>query len=236
MRLDKYLSNHSGLSRKEAKQAIKNGDVLVNYIAITDPQFSVAESQMTELQDVRLNGMRISPRGLRYYMLNKPQGCVCANTDAQHPTVIGLFCEEEDYMELHVAGRLDMDTTGLVLVTDDGQWSHRITAPKHKMPKRYTVTLQEPIATNASEVFVEGILLHNEHKRTRPAHLNVLAPHHVELTIYEGKYHQVKRMFAAIGNHVTALHRASIGDLHLDPDLQPGAYRPLTQEEINTLS
>jgi len=231
MRLDKYLSNYSGLSRKEAKEAIKSGDVLVNSNAVTDPRFTVDEQQ-----NVHLNGMRISPRGPRYYMLHKPEGCVCANTDAQHPTVIGLFSEEDDFMELHVAGRLDMDTTGLVLITDDGQWSHRITSPKHKMPKRYQVTLEAPIAANAAELFAEGVLLRNEHKRTRPAQLNVINPHQVELTIYEGKYHQVKRMFAAIGNHVTSLHRARIGDLCLDPNLHPGEYRPLTQEEIISLS
>lgn len=231
MRLDKYISNYSGLSRKEAKQTIKQGDVLVNSTAITDPQFAV-----TQAEEVRLNGMRISPRGPRYFMLHKPQGCICANSDAQHPTVISLFSDEEDFMELHVAGRLDMDTTGLVLVTDDGQWSHRITAPKHKMPKCYEVTLQDPIADNAAELFAEGILLRNEHKRTRPAQLTVIDCHHVELIIHEGKYHQVKRMFAATGNHVTNLHRARIGNLSLDPNLHPGEYRPLTKEEINSLS
>ena len=231
MRLDKYLSNYSGLSRKEAKQAIKDGDVLVDQIPAIGPQQIISEQQ-----DIRLAGMRIAPRGPRYFMLNKPEGCVCANSDGQHPTVIGLFCEEDDFTELHVAGRLGLDTTGLVLVTDDGQWSHRITAPKHKMPKRYQVTLQDPIANDAANRFAEGILLRNEHKRTRPAELQIQDPHHVELTIYEGKYHQVKRMFAALGNHVTALHRASIGPLQLDPDLRPGEYRPLHQEEIERLS
>ena len=231
MRLDKYLSNFSGLSRKEAKQAIKQGEVLVDRIPASGP-----EQNISELQDIRLGGMRITPRGPRYFMMNKPIGCVCANSDAQHPTVIGLFSEEEDFLELHVAGRLDLDTTGLVLVTDDGQWSHRITSPKHKMPKRYQVTLQNPIDDNAGEVFAAGILLRNEHKRTRPAELKINDPHHVELTIYEGKYHQVKRMFAALGNHVTDLHRASIGPIDLDPKLEPGEYRPLYQEEIERLS
>ncbi|RLT92094.1 16S rRNA pseudouridine(516) synthase RsuA [Ketobacter sp.] len=231
MRLDKYLSNYSGLSRKEAKQAIKLGDVLVDQVPAAGPEQTVSEHQ-----DIRLGGMRIAPRGPRYFMLNKPVGCVCANSDPQHPTVIALFAEEEDVSELHVAGRLDLDTTGLVLVTDDGHWSHRVTSPKHKMPKRYQVTLQDPIADDAAARFAEGILLRNEHKRTRPASLQVNAPQQVELTIYEGKYHQVKRMFAAIGNHVVALHRAAIGPVVLDPQLQPGEYRPLHQEEIERLS
>lgn len=231
MRLDKYLSNYSGLSRKEAKLAIKQGDVLVDNCAASDPRMNI-----TAQQDIRLGGMPITPRGPRYFMMNKPVGCICANSDAQHPTVIGLFSDEEDFMDLHVAGRLDMDTTGLVLVTDDGHWSHRITAPKHKMPKRYEVTLQDPIAEHAAAQFADGILLRNENKRTRPAELHIKDDHHVDLVIYEGKYHQVKRMFAAIGNHVTALHRCAIGTLQLDPQLIPGAYRPLTMEEIERLS
>lgn len=231
MRLDKYLSNYSGLSRKEAKQAIKQGDVLVDSSAASDPQLSVNTQQ-----DIRLAGMRIAPRGPRYFMMNKPVGCVCANSDAQHPTVIGLFTDEENFMDLHVAGRLDMDTTGMVLVTDDGHWSHRITAPKHKMPKRYQVTLQDPIAEQAAAQFADGILLRNENKRTRPADLYIKDSHHVELVIYEGKYHQVKRMFAAVGNHVTGLHRCAIGPLQLDPQLAAGEYRPLTPEEIECLS
>jgi 16S rRNA pseudouridine516 synthase len=231
MRLDKYLSNYSGLSRKEAKQALKAGDVLVSDRVIQNPQFSVQEND-----NIRLNGMLIKPLGPRYFMLNKPPGCVCANSDGQHPTVINLFTEEEDYDALHVAGRLDIDTTGLVLVTDDGQWSHRITSPKHKLPKRYCVTLQEPIQANAATLFTEGILLRNEHKRTRPAQLKVISPQHVELIIYEGKYHQVKRMFAAIGNHVTSLHRAQIGSITLDTELQPGEYRTLQQTEIHCIS
>ncbi len=104
------------------------------------------------------------------------------------------------------------------------------------MPKCYQVTLQEPIADSAAEQFAAGILLRNENKRTRPAQLHIVDDHHVELTIHEGKYHQVKRMFAATGNLVTALHRASIGTLQLDPALAPGQYRPLTQEEIELLS
>lgn len=231
MRLDKYLSNYSGLSRKQAKHAIKQGDVLVNQQIITDPQFDVNAAE-----DVRFEGYKIAPRGPRYFMLHKPTGCVCANSDAQHPTVISMFCKEEDFLELHVAGRLDLDTTGLVLVTDDGQWSHHITSPKHKLPKCYRVRLQDPVEPEVCELFARGILLRNEHKRTRPAQLKIITPCEVELTIHEGKYHQVKRMFAAIGNHVLGLHRASIGSLNLDPTLQPGQYRPLNQKELESLS
>ena len=229
MRLDKFLSNYSGLSRKEAKQAIKAGDVLVSDQTVTDPQFKI-DSQV----EIRLNGMRIKPQGPRYYMLHKPAGFVCANSDSVHPTVMSLF-EDEDTETLHVAGRLDLDTTGLVLITDDGQWSHRITSPKHKLPKRYRVQLHQPISEQDKIRIEQGVLLKDENKRTRPAELIVQHPQQVELVIREGKYHQVKRMFAAIGNHVTELHRARIGEIELDAALLPGEYRPLTEQEINSV-
>ena len=229
MRLDKYLSNHSGLSRKEAKQALKAGDVLVNDAMITDPQYRVSEQD-----NVRLNGMSIQPQGPRYFMMNKPAGYVCANSDSQHPTVMSLLFED-NIETLHIAGRLDMDTTGLVLITDDGQWSHRVTAPKHKQPKHYSVLLDRPIDAETSSIFAEGMLLKNEFKRTRPAQLNVHTETEVDLIIEEGKYHQVKRMFAAVGNHVNELHRFQIGNIILDDDLQPGEYRPLTHQEIESV-
>lgn len=229
MRLDKFLSNYSGLSRKEAKQAIKAGDVLVFDRAITDPQFKIDPND-----EVRLNGLSIRPQGPRYYMLHKPTGFVCANTDSIHPTVMSLFLDE-DTEDLHVAGRLDLDTTGLVLITDDGQWSHRITSPKHKLPKQYHVHLHQPISEQDKTRIEQGVLLKDENKRTRPAVLIIHNPHQVELIIREGKYHQVKRMFAAIGNHVTQLHRARIGEIELDASLLPGEYRPLTVREINSI-
>ncbi|MGB3622518.1 MAG: 16S rRNA pseudouridine(516) synthase RsuA [Ketobacter sp.] len=229
MRLDKFLSHYSGLSRKEAKQAIKAGDVLVADRAVTDPQTKIQPDEA-----VRLNGMRIQPQGPRYYMLHKPAGYVCANTDSLHPTVMSLL-EDEDTESLHVAGRLDLDTTGLVLITDDGQWSHRVTSPKHKLDKLYQVQLHEPINDQDRIQIEQGVLLKDESKRTRPAKIILHQPQQVELIIREGKYHQVKRMFAAVGNHVTTLHRARIGEIELDPSLLPGEYRPLTQLEINSV-
>ena len=168
-------------------------------------------------------------------MLYKPQGYVCANSDSQHPTVMSLLFEDE-LDNLHVAGRLDLDTTGLVLITDDGQWSHRITAPKHKKPKHYQVNLENPIDNQTEELFSQGILLKNELKRTRPATVHRHSDTEIELIIEEGKYHQVKRMFAAVGNQVTALRRCQIGDILLDPELQPGEYRPLNSQEIKSVS
>ncbi|WP_049097636.1 16S rRNA pseudouridine(516) synthase RsuA, partial [Klebsiella michiganensis] len=132
----------------------------------------------------------------------------------------------------HAAGRLDIDTTGLVLMTDDGQWSHRITSPRHHCEKTYLVTLENPLDESTAEQFAKGVQLHNEKDLTKPAVLEVVTPTEVRLTISEGRYHQVKRMFAAVGNHVVGLHRERIGDIALDASLAPGEYRPLTAEEI----
>ena len=164
-------------------------------------------------------------------MLNKPEGYVCSTDDPDHPTVL-YFLDEPVAHKLHAAGRLDIDTTGLVLMTDDGQWSHRITSPRHHCEKTYLVTLESPVSDDTAEHFAKGVQLHNEKDLTKPAVLEVITPTEVRLTISEGRYHQVKRMFAAVGNHVVGLHRERIGAIELDPDLAPGEYRPLTEEEI----
>src|SRR5699024_3382527 len=152
-----------------------------------------------------------------------------ASHDALHPTVF-YFIDEPASQKLHIAGRLDIDTTGLVLLTDDGQWSHRITSPKHHCCKTYLVTVAEPLTPDKIKIFADGLLLQGEKQPTKPAVLDIIAPYCARLTISEGRYHQVKRMFAAVGNHVTALHRQQIGDIKLD--IEAGQYRPLTEQEI----
>jgi len=169
--------------------------------------------------------------GPRYFMLNKPQGYVCSTDDPDHPTIL-YFIDEPVAHKLHAAGRLDIDTSGLVLLTDDGQWSHRITSPKHHCEKTYLVTLEQPLAPDTADNFQAGVQLHGEKNLTRPATLEQISEHQVRLTISEGRYHQVKRMFAAVGNHVVALHRERIGAITLDDALEPGEYRPLTPEEV----
>lgn len=229
MRLDKYLSNFSGLSRKEARQVIKRGDVLVDGQMLTDPASLIAADAQ-----VQWSGMTVAPAGPRYFMLHKPAGYVCANRDGQHPTVFDLL-DEDDIDTLQVAGRLDIDTTGLVLITDDGQWNHRVTSPKAHKAKIYRVQLATPIDPAAVDDFAKGILLRSEKKRTRPAELELLTAQDVRLTLHEGKYHQVKRMFAAFNNHVERLHRERIAGIVLDDDLAPGEYRALTAAEIASI-
>jgi 16S rRNA pseudouridine516 synthase len=224
-RLDKYLCHATGLSRSQAQVTIRLGQVTVDGEVVRDPsyKFGAAAQVAWREQGVELQGHR-------YYMLNKPQGVICATSDPSHRTVIDLLAGEK-VKGLHAAGRLDIDTTGLVLLSDDGDWTHRITAPRHKCPKRYRVTLAEPLAPEAATLFAAGIELRNEAKKTQPATLDIISPTEVRLTIGEGKYHQVKRMFAAIGNHVVALHREAIGTLQLDESLAPGEYRLLSEEE-----
>lgn len=224
-RLDKYLCHATGITRSQAQITIRLGQVTVDGVVVCDPSCKIgATAQVTwREQEVAL-------QGLRYYMLNKPQGVICATSDDSHRTVLDLLAAE-NVKGLHVAGRLDIDTTGLVLISDDGDWSHRITAPRHKCPKRYRVILVEPLDASAVTQFAAGIELRNEEKKTKPATLEILSPTEVRLTIAEGKYHQVKRMFAAIGNHVVALHREAIGTLQLDESLAPGEYRALSEDE-----
>lgn len=225
MRLDKFLSDTTELSRSDAKRAIKAERVQVNNQVITSANYKIEPSDSITLDN---NGLQLT--GPRYFMLNKPQGYVCATQDSDHPTVLSLL-QEPQLHKLHIAGRLDKDTTGLVLITDDGQWSHRVTSPNHDCYKRYRVELDSTLTSDAILQLQQGILLKNETKPTKPAKVEMVSEAEILLTISEGKYHQVKRMLAAVGNHVCALHRECIGSLNLDNNLALGEYRPLTQQE-----
>ncbi len=224
-RLDKMLCHATGLTRSQAQKIIRRREVKVDGVEVRDPSMAVDDDN-----EVVWQGRAIRLSGPRYFMLNKPTGVVCATLDAQHTTVIDLL-DEANPKGLHAAGRLDIDTTGLVLISDDGEWTHRITSPRHRCNKSYRVTLAEPLGEDVAGKFAAGIALRNEEKKTQPATLEVLTPTEVRLTISEGKYHQVKRMFAAVGNHVVALHREAIGALQLDDELAPGEYRALSEEE-----
>ncbi|HHQ5453810.1 TPA: 16S rRNA pseudouridine(516) synthase RsuA [Aeromonas veronii] len=227
MRLDKFLCDCSDLTRSLAGKLIRQGEVMVDGIVVKQPAFHINEQSQIEFDGVLLT---LEQRN-RYFMLHKPEGYVCSNEDPDHPTVFFLM-DEPAMGKLHVVGRLDLDTTGLVLVTDDGQWSHRITSPRHECAKTYHVWLADPVSPDAIALFAEGVYLRNETDKTRPAQLEILDECEARLTIHEGKYHQVKRMFASIGNKVVGLHRERVGGLTLDEELAPGEYRELTAEEI----
>ncbi|PKE31659.1 16S rRNA pseudouridine(516) synthase RsuA [Rahnella sp. AA] len=227
MRLDKFLSQQLGVSRALVLRELRNKRVTVDGEIVKTGSMKISPEQRVEFDGNVLDQIT----GPRYFMLNKPQGYVCSTDDPDHPTVL-YFLEEPVAYKLHAAGRLDIDTTGLVLMTDDGQWSHRITSPRHHCEKTYLVTLENPLADDTAAQFEAGVQLHNEDSLTKPAKLEQIEENLVRLTISEGRYHQVKRMFAAVGNRVVALHRERIGEIVMDEDLEPGQYRPLTEQEI----
>ncbi|MES2675893.1 MAG: 16S rRNA pseudouridine(516) synthase RsuA [Pseudomonadota bacterium] len=228
MRIDKFIGNNSSLSRSLIHVAIKRGQVTLNGDVInkTNTTMNVADT-------ITLNGEIITATQTRYIMLHKPTGYVCANTDSEHPTVLDLI-DIPQKETLQIAGRLDLDTTGLVLLTDDGQWNHLLTSPKKACYKSYLVTTTNAISATTADSFTEGVLLHGETKLTLPAKLTLISSHEARLEIQEGKYHQVKRMFAAVGNNVATLHRERIGNILLDTQLAPGEYRHLTEIEISS--
>jgi 16S rRNA pseudouridine516 synthase len=227
MRLDKFLSNNTPYSRSQIHKLIRMGDISVNGESKVK-----ADQKITDTDQIYLHQALIISQPPRYLMLNKPTGYVCANQDSENPTVIDLL-DDLRKEDLQIVGRLDKDTTGLVLITDDGQWNHQITAPVSVCKKTYLVTLADPISAETESIFKQGVQLDGERKLTAPAELKIIDSHHAQLTISEGKYHQVKRMFAAVGNKVIGLHRQQIGNLILDKDLEPGQYRSLTTDEIH---
>ena len=227
MRLDKFIAQQLGVSRAIAGRLIRGHHVTIDDEVVRDTAFKLLPEHAVAYEGNTLT----QQNGPRYFMLNKPQGYVCSTEDPDHPTVL-YFLDEPVAYKLHAAGRLDIDTTGLVLMTDDGQWSHRITSPRHHCEKTYLVTLENPLSADTAEQFAKGVQLHNEKDLTKPAVLEEITPTEVRLTISEGRYHQVKRMFAAVGNRVVGLHRERIGEIALDPTLEPGEYRQLTEEEI----
>lgn len=230
MRLDKFLSQNSDSSRSLIQQAIKAGRVSVDGVLAKKGDQKLEGNEIITFDNKVVEAFKT-----RYLMLHKPSGYVCANTDSEHPVVVDLI-RLPRWQELQIVGRLDIDTTGLVLLTDDGQWNHRITSPRHECKKIYRVTTADPISSDTAEFFAAGVELHGEKNPTRPAHLELLSSHEARLEIHEGKYHQVKRMFAAAGNHVVKLHRESIGSIQLDPKLAPGEYRALTDDEIKSVA
>lgn len=227
MRLDFYLSHVTDLARKASKIAASKGRVTVNGEIVKKANHPVQESDVIYLDDTRLAWPSEG-----YYLLYKPAGYVCATEDAEHSTVVDLLPSHLG-QSLKVVGRLDKDTTGLLLLTTDGQWLHRITSPKKACNKRYRVVLVDTIDDAALEQLEKGVLLNGESHLTLPAIVERLSDNEIFLTIQEGKYHQVKRMLAAVGNKVETLHRDQIGGLTLDESLSPGEFRALTESEVS---
>jgi 16S rRNA pseudouridine516 synthase len=228
MRLDKFICKSTELTKCEATLAINAGEVRVN-----DDVINNEATQVHENNQITLNGQRLKTRAFRYILMHKPAGTICSNIDEVYPSIFNHI-NVYNVSELHVAGRLDADTTGLVLITDDGRWSFNIITPNKLCEKVYRVGLRDPIADDAVLKFEHGVQLQGEKQLTSPAKLKVISPNEVLLTITEGKFHQVKRMFAAVGNRVVSLHRENIGDICLDVEV--GQWRYLTTDEMQSFT
>lgn len=226
MRLDKFICKSSELTRNEAKKLLKMKLVTINDQIVTSGSVQLAEQDI-----VKVDGDIISMIGNRYIMLHKPEDMICSTKDEIHPSVLNLI-DVERVFDLHIAGRLDVDTTGLVLITDDGKWSHNITSPKKLCQKVYRVITRFDITDAMVEQLEAGVELHNEKSKTQPAKVEVIDNRQMLLSISEGKYHQVKRMLAAVENQVIELHREQIGAIKLDDTLAEGEWRYLTEDEV----
>ena len=227
MRVDRFLSNLPRFNRKQVRLLLVERRVTVDGVAVSDPHHEVREFSHVCVDDEVLQ----TGKSARYFMLHKPQGCVSATSDPQHPTVLDLL-DEPDTHDLHIAGRLDFNTTGLMLITNDGQWSRRLTQPQTKLPKVYLVETEQVIGPEYAVTFKAGLYFAFEDLTTQPAELELLGPTTARLGIIEGRYHQVKRMFGHFNNKVIGLHRERMGPLVLDAALAPGEYRALTDDEI----
>ena len=226
-RLDKLLADSGQFTRSEARNAIRSGRVTVNGIVESKPEAKYDE----ESGRICIDGETINCASKRYLMLYKPAGVLSATDDPRQPTVLDLLPRSFQRLKLFPVGRLDKDTTGLLLLTNDGDFAHRVISPKKHVPKRYRAVLDRPVTAEDVQAFADGIML-ADGTQCLPA---VLAPSEETtgiVTVYEGKYHQVKRMFASRGKAVTALHREQIGALVLDPSLFPGDWRELREEEL----
>lgn len=230
MRLDKMLSDMKIATRKEIKAMVKKGIVSVNSVTATK-----SSQQIDENNDVvRIYDEIIEYRKYLYFVMNKRKGVTSNSTDYEHETVIddmGELC----VFDLKPVGRLDKDTTGLLIITNDGKFAHNLISPKKDVSKKYLVTLKNKVDKKYNDTFEKGIKLMPEDIVTKPATMEIIDDYNCYLTIKEGKFHQVKSMFEKVGNEVVELKRVQIGDFKLPEELEEGDYRELTDEEMKIL-
>ena len=233
MRIDKFLSNMGFGSRKEVKILLKTKAVEVNGEIVRDPKVHVDE----HADQVLVGGEAVAYTEFIYLLMNKPQDVISATEDKYDRTVIDLLDEEDQHFEPFPVGRLDKDTEGFLLLTNDGKLAHELLSPKKHVDKTYYALIEGLVTEADKEAFKKGVALDDGYV-TKPASLNILESgpvSKIELTITEGKFHQVKRMFESVGKRVVYLKRLSMGPLTLDPNLGLGEYRHLTEEEVNSL-
>lgn len=227
-RLDKYLCDKNIGTRSQVKTLIQKGQVTINGEVIKKPELKVSDTD-----EVHCQGILLSNEEFAYYMLHKPAGIITATEDKWQSTVLDFF-KEEPCKNLYPVGRLDKDTEGLLLITNDGELVHRLLSPRHHIPKTYYVELEHAISSDEILQLEEGVDI-GEKKLTLPAKIETICDSKVYITITEGKFHQIKRMFEVVNNKVIYLKRVSMGELELDSSLVLGTYRRLTEKEIEYL-
>jgi 16S rRNA pseudouridine516 synthase len=230
MRLDKFFVHVGRATRSEATKLIRSGAVTVDGIPLRDPSAHIDP----EAQCVCLRGELVPYRLYTYLMLNKPQGYISATDDPRQKTVLHLLSEQEQRLGLFPCGRLDKDTVGLLILTNDGALAHRLLSPKHHVEKTYSFECESPLHALDCAALEAGVTLEDGYQ-TLPCRIRMYSETKGEITITEGKFHQIKRMLQARENRITFLRRISFGNIALDPDLKEGEYRPLTKEEIDLL-
>ena len=229
MRLDRLVQARLSCSARTVHLLFARRKVLLNGVAVDSGRRHISGFCRVEVE-----GRVLQAREPVYLMMHKPRGCVSATTDGRNATVLDLI-DLPSKEQLHLAGRLDFNTTGLLLLTNDGNWSRRITLPQRKIAKTYRVQTRDEITAQYVRTFATGIHFRFEDLTTLPAELKLLSANTAELTLHEGRYHQVKRMFGFFQNEVIGLHRQSVGNIVLDADLLPGHYRHLSPAEVASI-
>lgn len=228
-RLDRFISAKTGTPKSEVRLMLAQKRIYVDGQLATD-----INQPIDQFSHVALDGAVVQNNTRRYIMMNKPIGVVSATKDEQHKTVMDLLVDKNiNTDDLHIVGRLDLHSSGLLLLTNDGDWSRALMSPENKVAKVYEVTVEHPINGECIQAFANGMYFSYEDITTKPAQLEKLSECVAKVTLEEGRYHQIKRMFGRFRNPVLALHRVSIGEIELDTDLAPGEYRALRKNEVN---
>ncbi len=229
MRIDKFLANKDICTRKESRKFFKQNEILVNGVkakSVTD--------KLSENDEVTIGEFTFFVNEFKYFLMNKPEGVVCANADDLHETVFDIIAFEDFQSDLFTVGRLDLDTTGLLLITNDGKFAHSLMSPKRHVDKTYHVVCRDKISDEDLKRLEEGVTIEYDYE-TMPAKTERISDNELYLTISEGKFHQVKRMLVAVGNEVTILSRVSIGNLTVPKNLEIGDYDAYTKETLESL-
>ena len=230
MRIDKFICDTINITRTRAKDKIASGSVTVNGTVVRSSSFQINELG----DDVCIDGKKVTYVKYVYIMMNKPEGVLSASSDANCTTAIDLLRSEDKRHDLFIAGRLDKNTTGFLLITNDGDFAHSVLSPKKHVEKTYFVTLKHSVLSEYSRAFEDGVMLDDGYK-CKSAKFIQNGDNTCYLKISEGKFHQIKRMFAVLGNEVTALSRVAMGDLKLDPKLALGEYKYLSDADVNKI-